>query len=224
MSSANLQQLPNVESVTRRRLLGGVIGTTAALTGVPTPSGGGTETPPVDALSSTQLLRRLPTIIADSEVRELHSDLSSAGWRAKLSDAVGHRSPPAEEGDPYEVVAVPYERPADGHDAVLLWTGTDGIETQSRWIEPVNDQRFEMRTATVDSGSVNAIRIDVDPAFWWYYCSINWSCLLSVAGAWAGSIAACGVCLAEPTRLSCLSCAGAVSGAIGGTLGCDVCQ
>ncbi len=213
------------DSITRRRLLGGAIGTTAVLTGVPSPTAGRGSEIPVSSLSSMQIVRRLPELVADRDVRKLHAELRKDGLRPALKGAVGHRAPESTPAGPYNVIAIPYLDSNRSQEGVLLWTDGDVIQTQSRQILPGDSEPLEMHTSLIEANGITSIVTPVNPEFWGFFCwDINWSCLFSIAGAWAGAFGSCATCVIEPSRLSCFVCAGAVSSALGTTLGCDICD
>lgn len=224
MSASSSKNLPVEQNMSRRRLLGGIIGTTAVLTGLPSPATGGDEDPAITALSSRMITRRLASMMFDTEARALHRDLRNDGWRPQFTETVGHRAPESAEQDTYDVLALPYHKPGRSKEAVLLWTDNEAIKTQTRRIHREDRYSLDMATTTVGVDGLTTTTISVTLEIWWIFCDVNWSCVFSIAGAWAGSVASCATCLAEPTRISCLSCAGSVASAVGSTLGCDICD
>lgn len=217
------QRIVTDGGITRRRMLGGALASTAVLAGVPTPTSA--DPPNVQALSAEAIDRHLSSIHRDTLAQQLDEDLTSDGWQRDLSGIIGHRSPETSELGQYDVVAIPYHHQQHDEQAVLLWSDTPSLPTQVRQIDRVEDGHVRMRTTLVD-GDGNLSRGHVtSPMIWWFFCSsVNWACVLSIAGAWAGSIAACGSCMLDPSRLTCLACIGAVMSATGATLGCSVCD
>ena len=222
-SPVHWRRLASNDTITRRTLLGGTMATTAALFGVPTTSSA--RTPPVEAISSERLERHLTEIQVDAGVRRLHQDLLEAGFEPSITEAVGHRASEAATSEPYDVVAIPYQQEGVDEEAVLLWSDSPELPNQIRRIEPPTAGTVTMRSTVLDGPGISTEVIRYDLAWRGFFCrSINWSCLLSVAGAWAGTIAACGACVIDLSRLTCLGCIGAAVSATGGTLGCSFCN
>lgn len=208
--------------ITRRRLLGGALAGTAVLAGVPTPARA--DSPPVEPLASADISRHLAAITGDREAITLHRDLISDGWDPAVHRAVGHRAAPESIDEPYDVVAIAYTDQTGDDQAVLLWAASDSVPTRTYRISDSDASQAELKTTVADGRHLHTDVIRFDPSIWWWFCSrVNWACVLSVAGAWAGTIAACGACIIDPSRLTCLACVGAAVSASGGTLGCSFC-
>lgn len=205
--------------ITRRRLLGGALAGSTALVGLPRPT---SAEPRPASLDQGRLRHHLRRIEADGQVRRLHRQLVDAGWRQHQEGAVGHRAP---DPDGFEVVAIPYSHESTDADGVLLWSTDEDIEPQIRRMAPTGEGTVRMRTTVLRGESTMSSTAIVNPALFGFLCrDINWTCVLSIAGAWSGSIAACGACFFDPTKLTCLSCVGAAMSAMGTTLGCSYCN
>lgn len=225
--------------VSRRRLLASMgIGAFGLSMGIPTAEG---RAPEVEVSApgrrARSALRR--QALDDDAVDDLLADLDRRGWRRANGDTVVLRSE-GPDFDPYHVVALSLERPNEAGQAVVLWTDDGPFPAQAREFIPIDDPTppigrprpfapiqpsIEMRATVVDGGDLTMETITFEPEFWWYFCSdLNWSCVLAIAGAWASAIASCAACVADPSKITCLSCIGAVLTAAGTTLGCDWCE
>lgn len=219
-STTERQRVASDRAITRRRMLGGAVATTALLAGVPRPSSARSQ-PPV-ALSNQQLRDRIRTIDADPTAMGLQQMLRQEGWERDRSATTGHHAP---DLDGHEVVAISYDHPSRAGQAVLLWSDSDAIDTQIRRFTPERDGRTRMVTTVGTRRASNTTTAIVPPDRFGLLCTdINWSCLLSIAGAWAGTFATCSSCLLDPSRLTCLSCASSAVSAAGTTLGCSPCN
>ncbi|MFP4591404.1 MAG: hypothetical protein ACLFM8_08095 [Halobacteriales archaeon] len=160
--------------------------------------------------------------LADPAVGRLRRELIENGYRPEISMAAVARTIPTE--DPaYHTVAIPFRRHDDAQ-AVVLWTDQGPFEAQAREFLPRGDDRLELRGHALEGDGVTTTTVTVDPNVWWWICSdLDWACVLTVAGAWASTFAACGACVLDPSKLTCLACIGAVLSAGGSTLGCDIC-
>lgn len=166
-------------------------------------------------LSRRRLRRRA---LASDAVDHLVAEVEADDWTVNAHDAIVLRTD--DSSGRFHTVGIPLDRRDD--QGVILWTDDGPYPVQSRRFRPIVDDRFTMRTTLMRDPPITAI--GTVESFSFGFCRINWPCVLSIAGAWAGTIAACGACLIEPTRLTCLSCAGAAAGAIGTTMGCSVCR
>ncbi len=215
----------DVPTVSRRRVLAGAgAGLLALGPGVigsarGTPAGGDVTTP-------SRFRRGLDTreALRSDTVRRLRRELVADGYRPRIGDAIVHRSSP-EEGPDYRTVAIPFEHERDDAEAVILWTDDGPYPVQARRFVREDDDRVRMHATQVDGATATTSTAEVSPAFFGWFCwDVNWACVLSVAGAWAGSIGACAACISDPSKITCISCVGAVMAATGATLGCDWCD
>lgn len=213
-----------VPSVSRRRILAAVgTGAFATTTAIPGVAGDETEVEvtDVDDVDRHVLLEQ---VLDDHRVHRLQESLQGEGWQPVLEDAIVLRS----QGDTFEryhTVAIPFSLSESDDQATILWTDDGPFPIQARSFTTLEDGSVRMYTAIVEDDELTTATVEFEPDFWWYICSdINWPCVLTVAGAWAGAIASCAACIIDPTRITCLSCIGAVLAATGGTLGCDICN
>lgn len=220
MSSSNQHRRVVTDGgITRRHLLGGAIAGTITLAGLPTPATGSEI--PVTPLSQPQLDRHLLAVDSDSDATELHRALAADGWRRNRRQAVAHR---ATEGEPYDVVAIPYHHDDHDGDTILLWSDHEAFPTQVRRIDTSEPVGARMYAIVPGHDGLQTMSARLSPQLSFLLCSrINWTCVLSIAGAWAGTFATCGTCFFDPSRLTCLGCLGAVLSATSATMGCSIC-
>lgn len=162
--------------------------------------------------------------LADPESVRLLRGHDQGGWHPRREEAIVHRTDIPDVGH-YHTVSVPLDAPDLDGESVLLWTDEGPFPTQIRSFLERDDGSVRMTSTTLEEGTTVTEMGTVQPTFWWYFCSdLNWACVLSVAGAWAGAFASCAACVADPTKLTCLACIGAILTATGGTLGCEWCN
>lgn len=217
-SETNRSSSPAGTVISRRSLLAAAGLSALALSGTPTASARGGSDRLVTQPGLMQRFRLLRRTQTDEQATALWSSLEQDGWSAQAGDAIMHRTDP-DDGDPYHTVAVPFERGDD--EAVLLWTDDGPFPTQTRTFRQLDSRRYRatqhLRGPDGPTATEEVLRVNL-------VCSPNWTCVLSVAGAWAGTIAGCGACVIDPSRLSCLSCVGSALSATGATLGCSFCR
>lgn len=184
----------------------------------------------VDEVSGRERAAVLRDALGSRDVRSLFRRLVRDGYSPRFADARVLETVDERENLDYNTVSIPFEARRSDEQVVLLWTDSDHFETHARVMDHLGGTRWETTSYVTDGGRVRTESgqfdlAEADEVRAQLWCSnINWSCTLSVAGAWAGSIAACAACAADPTRITCLSCIGAVLSATGGTLGCDFCH
>ncbi len=160
--------------------------------------------------------------LADERVDQLVENLRVEGWYRDRGAAIHQTTQP--DGPDYTTVAIPFARSSDDAQAVVLWTDDGPFPVQTRRFIP-DGNAYRMASTMVDEAGLRRGTGQVEPAFIWFFCfDINWTCVLSIAGAWAGTASSCASCLADPSRLSCLSCAGSILSALGTTVGCSICE
>lgn len=211
------------EPVLNRRRLLAVAGAGIAAAGLaPGVARGDDADAEVTEPSRAARWRLVARAVGDPTSNRLLRELRPDGARPRPDDAIVRRTA-LSNGDRYHTVALPIDLQGDV-EAVLLWTDDGPFPTQLRTFDR-DDEGVRMRTLSAEGDATVASTATVEPAFWWYLCSdLNWACVLSVAGAWAGAIASCGACVVDPSKLTCLACIGAVLAATGGTLGCEWCE
>lgn len=184
----------------------------------------------VDEVSGRERATIIRDALGSRDVRRLLRRLGRDGYRPRFADARVLETVDERENVDYNTVSVPFEARGSDEQVVLLWTDSEHFETHARVMDHLGGTRWETTSYVTDGGRVRTSsgRFDLaeaDEVRAQLWCNdLNWSCTLSVAGAWAGTIAACGACVVDPTKLTCLGCLGAVLSATGGTLGCDFCD
>lgn len=211
-------------SISRRHLLGSALAGGIALLGVPKPVRGGDEDIPVTGVDGSEAEAYLDRAWTDADVQQLHAELAIDGFEPHLDEAIVQFTETADRS--YHTVAIPFHDHANSKlEAVILWSDTDIVPIQRRTFTPVGDGEFEMESVIITPDGRLEGTTTVTPDIWWWFCSdLNWSCVMSVAGAWAGAIATCAGCVIDPSKLTCLACIGAVLSATGGTLACEFCN
>lgn len=206
--------------VSRRALIGAVA--TGGLLATGTSFAHAVEEPtPVRTLDGAETATLVERARQDRQVAVLADELAADGWEPDPDGAIAHRTD-VEDHPTHHTVAIPFHR--GEAEAVVLWTDAGPFPTQSRRYVQQADGSVEVEaTMFTDDGRVDAADI-IPPERLDLFCwSLNWTCVLSVAGAWASAIATCAVCVIDPSKLTCLACIGAVLSATGGTIGCDFC-
>jgi len=216
------------DGVSRRAVLDGVAGAGAAIGGLGVaPAVGAVEdSDRVHRVTGRQRRAVLSTARSDDAFGRLSRALAGDDARARIEDAQVLLT---DDGDArYHTVTVPFEAP-DGEQAFVLWSDGDRVPTQARRYVRRGSREWSVTSHWVEDGGVRsrsaAFAVDPDEVDAEVWCGdLNWACVLSIAGAWIGTIASCGACVADPTKLTCLACIGAVLSATGGTLSCDFCN
>lgn len=214
----------DASSISRRNLLAAVgMGTFGMTASVPKVSGDTNDSNEMEVSPRQQReLRR--TALADEQVRDLRQSLIEDGWRPVMKDIIVLNSAGETEKE-YHTVTIPFTRPNTDDQAAVLWTDDGPFPVQARTFTTLSEDEIQMDTTLVEQDGLTTESVTIVPDFWWWFCSdLNWPCVLTIAGAWAGAFASCAACLLDPTRITCLSCIGAVLAATGGTLGCDWCN
>lgn len=225
--SSNADRNPSTDepSLSRRRVL--AVAGAGALASVPGVVGTASGQPARETVVRPSGRRRSAIrdrALADPAVERLRAELTAAGYRPDRASTVVARTSP-DEGPAYHTVVLPFDRAGTDAQAAVVWTDRGPFPVQAREFRPLGDGTLAMRSHVLEGDDLVTATETVDPSFWWWICSdLNWPCVLSIAGAWAGTFASCGACILDPSKLTCIACVGAVLSATGATLGCDWCH
>lgn len=136
---------------------------------------------------------------------------------------------------------VPFAVESPGNHVYLLWSNNDDYETQvslariSRNRTAAGEPTWTITETLPGGESITAEEVtiadltggDGEATTQILGCSDpNWGCILSTAGAYAGTIGACGTCAGSSGWLvpACASCIGTILGSAGLTISCEWCN
>jgi hypothetical protein len=227
----------NIESISRRSLLKSSAGTAAgiaAFTGMVTETSAEEVPVQITELERGDRGRVLSRALSDRDVKLLKSEFVKNGWTPRISEATIVRTVDDANGVTYHTVQIPFETKSDGEQAHLLWGDIPAIKTQGRHYTHIEGITWNETSYWVDENSVQSTSterdVDVPEAdgvgiqAWCLPWKIHWGCVLVIAGAFATTYGSCGICVADPTRYTCIICVGAVLGGTGGIAMCTWCR
>lgn len=182
----------------------------------------------------------------NTEFRDIKTEFQQDGWTLNQEDSRVSEVYNNQNSNKYKLVVAKFEkRQSESEQRYIMWTDLDldRIESNERLYQVtghqfkhIEEEDWEVGKVTVQNNSVSTdtTTIDVaDEVSTSATCSgmdecyaartscdsYNWSCILTTAGAYVTSIAACKSCaFASP---SCLFCLGALLTSSGITVGCD---
>ena len=191
----------------------------------------------VEPVDGPKHKRLVSSALRDRRTRGvLRTGTSGRGIAPNVDDAQTYRT--ETPSATWNTVVVPFTtRTAD--ELFVFWSDNDAYETQVSLVR-VSDGRNERGytvSETLPDGSTHTREnatlaeltgVDRDEASTQILgCdNPNWGCILSTAGAYAGTIGACGACASSGGWLvpACASCIGTILGSAGLTISCDYCK
>lgn len=172
----------------------------------------------------------LAAALSDSRTKQIRGEFLDAGYRPAVNEAYTVRS--NHEGRQWDTVVIPFRdgEPTDEIQTYITWSNNPEYEVQVAGYhivhrEPDDEEAYwDVTSYRVADGEV-LVETDQTPNF--LGCNnISWGCVLTLAGAYSGTIAACGSCVASSGWLvwACAACVSAILSAGGATLLCPWCK
>jgi len=185
--------------------------------------------------------RLLSSALRDRRTRTLFRETVSGGRvHPEVHDAYLYRT--ETDSDAWHTVVIPFSSDESDERIYLFWSDNEDYETQvsvsriSRTRTDDGETAWTVVESFPDGDAVTTTELDVGRLAsndgvttqdHFLGChNPNWGCILSTAGAYAGTIGACGSCAASGGWLipACASCIGTILGSAGLTISCDYCK
>ncbi|PSQ26898.1 hypothetical protein BRD03_08675 [Halobacteriales archaeon QS_9_68_17] len=185
--------------------------------------------------------RVLSSALRDRRTRTLFREtVTGRRVRPDVGDAYTYRT--ATDADAWHTVVVPFESDDRSEQIYLFWSDNDDYETQVSLSRVSRDRTAadgsvwtvvesfpDGETVTTEEFDIGAPASDDEVTTQDHFLGCHnpdWGCILSTAGAYAGTIGACGACAGSGGWLvpACASCIGAILGSAGLTISCDYCE
>lgn len=166
--------------------------------------------------------------LGDSRTSKIRKQLVGAGHTPEVAEAYTVRT--ELEGERYHTVVIPFSTREANTQAYIAWSDNPSYEVQvagfhiTHRTPPNQEAYWDITFLHVEAGEVV---VEEDQLENFLGCSnVNWGCVLTLAGAYAGTFIVCASCVATSGWLitSCAQCIAAILGSAGATLTCDWCN
>lgn len=184
----------------------------------------------VEQLKGRDRRTALADALSDSRTKDLRSELLNRGYRPAVNDAYTVRS--EGNGEAWRTVVIPFRDgdPSQQTQTYIAWSDNTDYEQQvsahhvERYVPEDNEPYWVATSLYFEGGNIVEAQTEI-PNF--LGCNnVSWGCVLTLAGAYTGTIAACGSCAASGGWLvwACAACISAILSSGGATLLCDWCN
>lgn len=174
--------------------------------------------------------RLVGQVMSDRKAQKIRKALIQDGYQPDPENAYANQT--RHEGETWNTIVIPFKdgNPSQEEQTYLVWSDNPDYEHKVsgfhiEHFDPDSGEGYWEHTAyTVEDGKV-VRELQETPNF--LGCNnVNWGCVLTLAGAYGGTIAVCGTCAGSSGWLvwACAACISAILGSSGATLSCSWCN